>query len=382
MGKAARLRRERAEGLRRGRPVHVVFTDVDYERGSRAHGKGVAPVGPEGWVIGRAGLVHAEWDGEQLNFTGDELIEGTRPASAWIEAVRPARLVVGHGILTSDLRSAVMVTDVPDRLLARTVDTLALAHRLRGKQYPGGCNLSALATANLGETSKTRYPQWIPGLGDLGSPNRHDADPREDALLVARLWQHMLTERTLAWGSSARGALGANRGGGGPLDEQALAELTGQQRQVEADQWRERFRFGRILHPTHIDAHSFSLSRFPAAVLPSPVQVRDIAERLRAGGEIPAETVLTDEELFTACQYLGPLQHIDARERIADGRKLIKLLRENLAWALWSITHRDWINEHWYWIRRGKQSATAWNKVAEMNDEKARIRGRLWRLVG
>jgi hypothetical protein len=57
----------------------------------------VAPAPPEGWVIGRAGVVHAEWDGSELRFTGDELIEGTRPASAWIDALRPAQLVVGTG---------------------------------------------------------------------------------------------------------------------------------------------------------------------------------------------------------------------------------------------------------------------------------------------
>ncbi|MFC3996546.1 hypothetical protein ACFOVU_11510 [Nocardiopsis sediminis] len=100
MGKSARLRRQR--------PVSLVFCDVDYERGSGAHGQGVKRVPPEGWVIGRAGLLDARWDGRDLDITGDGLIEGPRPASALIRALDTAETtVVGHGLLTSDLRAAV-----------------------------------------------------------------------------------------------------------------------------------------------------------------------------------------------------------------------------------------------------------------------------------
>lgn len=178
MGKAARLKRERALGQRRGRPLSLVFCDVDFERGSRAHGRGVPAAPPEGWVIGRAGLVHARWDGEQLRIIGDELITGLRPASALVEALRSTDLVVGHGFLTGDLRVAAMVTDVPDSLLSRTVDTLALAHRLRGGKMPTGCNLSALATANLDASpTKQRVPVPHRGLPTWQESNRGDPSP-------------------------------------------------------------------------------------------------------------------------------------------------------------------------------------------------------------
>lgn len=80
MGKAARLKRERAQGQRRGRPLSLVFCDVDFERGSRAHGRGVAAAPPEGWVIGRADLVHARWDGEQLQVATSSSPDPGRPA--------------------------------------------------------------------------------------------------------------------------------------------------------------------------------------------------------------------------------------------------------------------------------------------------------------
>ena len=172
MGKATRLRRERADGQRRGPALRVVFFDVDYEHSSRAHGRGVAPAPPEGWVIGRSGLIYGAWDGQQLRITGDDLIAGRHPASALLDALRGADLVIGHGILTTDLRAVAMVTDVPDSLLRRSIDLLALAHRLRGGKFPTGCNLSALAVRNNLDTSrlKERFPSAAPGLGHWPAP--------------------------------------------------------------------------------------------------------------------------------------------------------------------------------------------------------------------
>ncbi|MFD4790777.1 hypothetical protein ACFWN1_27760, partial [Streptomyces sp. NPDC058459] len=187
--------------------MELTFCDVDFDRGSRAHGRGVAPAPPEGWVIGRAALVHAEWNGAELRVTGQKLIEGPRPASRLINALHGKRLVIGHGILSADFRAAAMVTDVPDSVLKRTVDTLAFAHRIRGKRYPTGCGLAALAKANLRDPrAKPAQPSSTPGLRPGGgmhgmSPERGDNDPREDALTVARLWQTMVTTRALSWGA-------------------------------------------------------------------------------------------------------------------------------------------------------------------------------------
>lgn len=342
MGKATRLRRERADGRRRGRALRVVFFDVDYARSSRAHGRGSAPAPPEGWVIERSGLIHGEWDGEQLRITSDELIGGRHPASALIDALALADLVVGHGILTGDLRTVAMVTDVPDTVLRRTVDLLALAHRLRGGRYPTGCNLSALAVRNEVNVVplKQRFPSWSPGLGHWPAPYRGAEDPRDDAAIAAALWQSMLTTRRLAWGTSASHMSGQD--GSAALEQEHVDELTGRRAQPEAAQWRERVRAGRVLLPTAVNGDAALLAGLSARDLPAPVHIRALAHLLAAAGHVPPDRQWSEEELYTACQYLGTLQNIDARERIDQGRELTKLLRRNLVWALWQIAHPQW----------------------------------------
>lgn len=58
-----------------------------------------------------------------------------------------------------------MVTDVPDALLRRCVDTLALAHRVRERPYPTGCGLDQLAEHNLRDPrAKPSYAQSASGL--------------------------------------------------------------------------------------------------------------------------------------------------------------------------------------------------------------------------
>ncbi|MFJ5951330.1 hypothetical protein [Streptomyces noursei] len=282
MGKASRRRRQHQQEQGQSRPLALTFCDVDFDRGSRAHGRGVAPAPPEGWVIGRAGLVHAEWNGAELRVTGQELIEGPRPASRLVNALHGKRLVIGHGILTADFRAAAMVTDVPDSLLKRTVDTLAFAHRIRGKRYPTGCGLAALAKANLRDPrAKPAQPSSAPGLRPAGgmhgmSPERGDNDPREDALTVARLWQTMITTRALSWGAgnpSWTHYHGNTRpgtpAGAAALADENIAELTGQQRQIEAVEWAQRVRFeGRVMRPTNTDSVAAMLALHSAKDLP------------------------------------------------------------------------------------------------------------------
>ncbi|WP_406100756.1 hypothetical protein OG698_00740 [Streptomyces sp. NBC_01003] len=117
------------------------------------------------------------------------------------------QLVVGQGILTTDLRAAAMVTPIPSRLLDRTIDTLAFVHRVRGGSYPVGCNLDDLVREILGAVRrKLRFPTSAPGLrpgGTMGmSPDRHGADP------------------TLAWGAGKPVWTHAK------LDDEHIAELT------------------------------------------------------------------------------------------------------------------------------------------------------------
>ncbi|MFK0142663.1 hypothetical protein [Streptomyces murinus] len=390
MGKASRRRREHRQGQGQPRPLALTFCDVDFERGSRAHGRGVAPAPPEGWVIGRAGLVHAEWDGDQLHVTGQELIEGPRPASRMINALTGKQLVVGHGILTADLRAAVMVTDVPDSLLRRTVDTLAFAHRIRGKRYPTGCGLAALAKANLRDPrAKPAQPSSAAGLRPGGgmhgmSPERGDSDPRDDALLVARLWQTMITTRALSWGAGSPSWThyhGNTRpgtpAGAAALAEENIAELTGQQRQIEAAEWAQRVRFeGRVMRPTNTDSVAAMLALHSARDLPAPQQVRELADALQEAGEIPPDRLDT-EDLLTAVQCLGPRQNIDVRERILNGKKLTKLLRGNLAIYLWEVTHPEWMNTFWETRKLARTTAIGELRLSHLRLEQRKIRGRV-----
>jgi hypothetical protein len=336
MGKAARLRRERGSGIRHSRPpLSITFVDCDYDRGSRAHGRGARPSPPEGRVIGRSGLVHANWDGTLLRVTGTELIDGPRPASALIRALEGRQLVVGHGLLTADLRSARMITDVPASLLARAVDTLIVAWRIRGKRYPTGCGLTALAAANTdGRRSKPTYRSSAPGLreGSDPSPRRGDNDPRDDALLVAELWKSLVTTRFLFWGAGAPSwttSEGDTRPGS-PGGTAALATadadvLTGRRPQLGDDErptW--------YLPYAALDGHdALRLAEMPAGDLPAPALIREVAESIA-----PRRAPLVNEDLWTACQYLGTRQNAELRERIAAGRRLTKVLREPLERAI------------------------------------------------
>ncbi|MET7678965.1 hypothetical protein [Streptomyces sp. NPDC005423] len=372
----------------------MTFCDVDYERGSRAHGRGVAAAPPEGWLIGRSGLVDADFDGERLRITGDELITGPHPASTLINALHGKQLVVGHGILTADLRAAAMVTPIPSQLLDRTIDTLVFAHRVRGGPFPNGCNLDDLAKENLGETRrKLRFPTSAPGLrpGATGmSPDRHDADPREDAALVARIWEAMVTTRTLAWGPGKPSWThhdGDTRpgapAGSANLGIEHISELTGDQPQVEATEWADRIRAeGLIMRPTVPSRDALVLANLAAAYVPAPEPVRLIADKLQDAGEIPADQVLKAEDLYVACQYLGIQQNKDVRHRSLTGKKLTKPLREPVAWALWQHTHPEWTTAYRLARRESESSATGFIRFEELKNDRARIRGRLGALVG
>jgi hypothetical protein len=304
-------------------------------------------------VIGRSGLVHAEWDGLRLRETSAELIDGPHPASSLIRALEGCEVIVGHGILTADLRAAVMVTDVPDSLLRRTIDTLAFAWRIRGERFPIGCSLSALTAANLdGKRPKPRFRGSAPGLrtGTDPSPKRGDHDPRDDARLVAELWERWIATRQLSWGAgepSWTAFEGDTRegspGGTATLGSEQIGELTRYRPHAEAAQWRSTYRRGVPINPASADL----LANLSAADLPAPAAIRALAEHLQNAGMIPAGLALTDEDLYTACQYLGAKQNLCVRERIAIGGSITKPLREPLAWALWQVTHPEWAARPW-----------------------------------
>ncbi|MFE4960462.1 hypothetical protein ACFRCW_42630 [Streptomyces sp. NPDC056653] len=84
-----------------------------------------------------------------------------------------------------------MITPLPDALVDRCVDTLVELHEARGGQWTTGLGLSDLSWHTL------RVRRAKPGNGPYDTTRaRGDHDPRDDARLHARLWQHLRTRAT------------------------------------------------------------------------------------------------------------------------------------------------------------------------------------------
>lgn len=220
------------------------------------------------------------------------------------------------------------------------------------------------------------------------SPERGDTDPRDDAMLVARLWQTMITTRALSWGAGSPSWThyhGNTRpgtpAGAAALADENIAELTGQQRQIEAVEWAQRVRFeGRVMRPTNTDSVAAMLALHSASDLPAPQQVRELADALQEAGEIPPDRLHT-EDLLTAIQCLGPRQNIDVRERILNGRKLTKLLRGNLGIYLWEVTHPEWMKTFWETRKLARTTAIGELRLSHLRIEQRKIRGRVTDIV-
>lgn len=340
------------------RRVSLLLLDLDFNRGSRPFGRG-SHASPGCWAPGRAGLVYADWDGRRLTASGSDLIDGPRVATRLVAALgRSRRLIVGHGLISADLRAVAMVAEVSPALASRCVDTLALTWRLSGKRLPSGCGLSDLARANLGVArEKPAVPDWA------GPAQRGNADPRDDAWLTGRIWQTMLTTRALAW--EAGPGLSGSPAGAAALSGQHIAELTGNRPQPEAEA------FGIWLGHCPVTARA----------LPGLDPVREIAGRLQQAGLIDPGP-LSAEELLTACQWMGPGQDLDVRERIATGRRLTLELRRRLGQALWESQHADLVNEFMECRRLARTSTTAYIRSRENLATQNRIRGQIDAAIG
>lgn len=167
-------------------------------------------------------------------------------------------------------------------------------------------------------------------------PRRGNHDPREDARLAAELWKTLVTARRLSWGAgqpSWTAGEGETRpdspGGSAELTDVHIEILTGRQPQTDFHGRKPWWWPYAILH----GLDGIGLAALSAADLPPPTLIREITEPLVSPG-----TVLTDEDLWTICQYLGTRQNLDLRERIKAGRGLTKVLREPLERA---IRHPD-----------------------------------------
>ncbi|MFC6903328.1 hypothetical protein ACFQGX_50065 [Nonomuraea dietziae] len=189
------------------------------------------------------------------------------------------------------------------------------------------------------------------------------------------LWQKIATTRALAWGD---GFTAGGRKGSVALTVEHVEELTGKQPQTEADRWRSGLRAEGIYRDTANG--QVRAQRLIAADLPSLAVIRDVAERLQAAGLLPA-VQLSDEELYTACQWMSYGQNLDVRSRIAEGRSLTKALRERIAQALWESTHPEWINAMFAVRRQARTSALALMKSQELVQEQSRIRARLFAAI-
>ena len=145
----------------------------------------------------------------------------------------------------------------------------------------------------------------------------------------------MVTTRRLTWGAGAPSWTdpdGDTRPGS-PGDTAVLTGgqvdvLTGRRPQLGVREQAAWYRPYAVL-----DGYdALRLAELTAADLPAPALVREVAESL------VSRAALTDEDLWTACQYLGTRQNLDLRERIKAGRGLTKVLREPLERA---IRHPD-----------------------------------------
>ncbi|MGW0477419.1 hypothetical protein [Streptomyces coeruleorubidus] len=155
---------------RTARPVRrlVAFVDADVAKGGRVSRHQLTK-GPESCQLERVGIVWARADERCLTPVGNELIDGPLAAQDTVAALERADLVVGHGLLQSDLRALAMLTPVPDARLEACVDTLVVLHQARGGQWATGLNLGDLSWHTL----RTRRGQaWQRTLRSRPGPPR------------------------------------------------------------------------------------------------------------------------------------------------------------------------------------------------------------------
>jgi hypothetical protein len=159
--------------------------------------------------------------------------------------------------------------------------------------------------------------------------------------------------------------------------------LTGKQLQPEVERWQSR-RTRAMARATAWTgcADVPSLTRLPAGCLPAPAVIRELAERLHQAALIPGD--LQDEQLLTACQWMGVGQNAEARYRIAAGRPLTQTLRFRLGQALWESTHVPFMHEFLSTRRLCRTSASAYRTLdrltSQLQQQRARVASVLDRL--
>ncbi|MFD8901293.1 3'-5' exonuclease family protein [Streptomyces ardesiacus] len=315
---------------RTARPVRrlVAFVDADVAKGGRVSRHQLTK-GPESWQLERVGIVWARADERCLTPVGDELIDGPLAAVDTVAALERADLVVGHGLLQSDLRALAMLTPLPDALLDACVDTLVVLHEARGGQWATGLNLGDLSWHTL----RTRRAKHGNGRFDPG-PGRRGFDPRDDARLHARLWQHLRTRASFTAPARALDRAPVTC----TLDAAVLDQVHGRQVLGAAEWHRRRLTRGTI--------HAQGQGDLTAAALAAAADtnfhddltpLRACATELLANAGPPHDTVL-----LAAFQLLGPGANLKARQALTAGR-FARSVERLTAYteALWKTVHPD-----------------------------------------
>lgn len=159
----------------------VAFVSTTHFRG---HQRNNPRSYPESWVYLNTGIVWARVGRTSMTVLDEELIQGPRAATETVRALDSADLVVGHGLLNTDLRSLAMLASVPNSLTDRCVDTYLILERARrDRRRTGLDNLAYFARATLGSTPFDQASGSLP-------------DPRLAARLTLRLWRHLATHRS------------------------------------------------------------------------------------------------------------------------------------------------------------------------------------------
>ncbi|MFE7707231.1 hypothetical protein ACFU6I_15790 [Streptomyces sp. NPDC057486] len=315
----------------RSRPARrlVAFIDADFAKGGRVtrhqHTKG-----PESWLVERIGIVWARADDRSLTWIRDELIDGPYAAPQTLTALEQADLVVGHGLLQGDLRAVAMITPLPDALVDRCVDTLVELHEARGGQWTTGVGLSELSWHTL------RVRRAEHGNGPFGmTRGRGDHDPRDDARLHARLWQHLRTRATFTAPARRFTPTPVTT----PLDETARTRIAGRETLGAAEWHRRRLGPGTIHAQGGGDWAAAGLAQAAAANLTDDhTPLRACAtELLGAHDPLPGPAVL-----LGAFQLLGPGASLKARKALS-GNHFARSAERLTAYtdALWKVLHPD-----------------------------------------
>ncbi|MGP3941951.1 hypothetical protein [Streptomyces sp. 6N106] len=260
---------------------------------------------------------------------GDELIDGPLSAPHTVAALERADLVVGHGLLQSDLRALAMITPVPDALLECCVDILVVLHEARGGPWATGLDLGDLSWHTL----RTRRAKHGNGRFDR-TRARGGFDPRDDARLHARLWQHLRTRATFTAPARAADPAPVTR----TLDAAAMDQLCGREVLGAAEWHRRRLSRGTIHARGQGDLTAAELAAAADANFRDDITpLRACATELLGSARPPHDTVL-----LAAFQLLGPGANLKARQALTAGR-FARSTERLTAYteALWKTVHPD-----------------------------------------